>query len=261
MERTYLRVLLGAVGAFAIARAVGQLNTLFQAVGLLMFPATREHIVFDWITAIGMLAPLVLLGVGGALLGGLSSGAIDHLRQEHSFARALVGVAGVFLIVIGIEQIQPLSTAVGRIVERTWYISPAWGLCVSLAIVLFPVGLGALGFYLVRAQRIDSRQGSALAPIDLWTIAAMFAGALVLSFALPRLWQIVAYFNANYAPGARGVRQYIAVHNWTYVSSFILEVTLGIYLLLGAPHLARWHTSRIGASARNGSTASNHSSA
>jgi hypothetical protein len=261
MERTSLRVLVGVVGAFAIARAVGQLNTLLQAVGFYMSPTTREFIIFDWITAIAVLAPLVLLGVGGALLGGLSSGVIDRLRKEHSFARALVGVAGVFLIVIGVEQIQPLSAAVGRVVGQTWYISRAWGLCVSLAIVLFPLGLGGLGFYLLRAHRIDTREGSPLAPTDLWQIAAMFAGALVLSFAMPRLSQIVLNFNLNYAPGALGTREYIAVQHWTAVLSFILEIALGVYLLLGAPRLVRWHMSRIGASARDGSDASDHSSA
>lgn len=260
METKCLRVLLGVVGAFAVARAVGQLNTVFEALAMFMTPSTRALIIFDGMSAIAVLAPLLLLYVGCALLGGLSSGAIERLRQEQSFARALVAVAGVFLIVIGIEQIQPLSATVGRIAGDTCHISRAWGLSVSAAIVLFPLGLVGLGFYLVRAHRVDSRVGSGLAPTDLWTIAAMFAGALVLSFALPRLSEIVGYFNLNYAPGAGGVRRYIAIRNWTSVLSFILEVALGVYLVLGAPRLVRWHMGRIEASAGGRSNSPNRSS-
>lgn len=167
--------------------------------------------------------------------------------NKAAFIRALIGVVGVLAIVLSVVHLESVV-----FILRFGTAAPValWELCLSVLVALVvPVALLALGLVLIfmpphRLTELPPEQtqtqGSALTPVAICRIVSVFCGVLVLAWALPKLsgtaltWIAFKEYRTGYFS-----------RNWPFVLSNALQVALGVYLFLGAPHVVRWQVRRI----------------
>ena len=158
------------------------------------------------------------------------------------FIRALIGVVGVFAIVLSVVH---LESVMFMLRFGTWAPVAVWELCLSVLVALVvPVALLVLGLVLIfmpprRLTELPPEQaqtqGFALTPVAICRIVSVFCGILVLAWALPKLsataltWIMFKEYRTGYLS-----------QNWPVVLGNALQVVLGVYLFLGAPHIVRW---------------------
>jgi hypothetical protein len=167
--------------------------------------------------------------------------------NNRALIRALVGVVGIFAIVEGLVQLQSLSMMLGLAgpISKFNFNWP-WGIAASalVPLLLFLVG-GVLLFS--PPKRLfqmwpegDAQADQRLSPLAICRVAAMFSGVLVLVWCLPKIIRMVVGF--TYCGGRY---EEVLATTWPTLVGFILQLAIGVYLLLGAPHLVRWQVRKI----------------
>jgi len=244
MQKPVVRVLVAAVGLYAITRAVGQLREHLQALELLVFSARPHEAVWDLVSAVALVAPLLLLAVGLVLLLGPPRRLRERIEAGTSLHEALGRTAGLFIAVVGLEQFQALGAAVGRLVKGALHVSVFWGSGIAAFAVLMPLSLVVFGLYLLCARSKAGGKPTELSEVAVWEVVSMFTGAVVLSRALPRLTEVVSFHSLHFRRGLHEISHYIVSSHRANVLTFLLEVAIATYLLVGAPRLAAWHARR-----------------
>ena len=168
---------------------------------------------------------------------------------RNAFIRALVGIVGIFAIVQALEQLQYLTVVLGMEATTNFdHFSWHWGI---LAAVIVPVLLAGLGVmlliapprFLFKHSAGESEAKEHTLPVRaMFQLAAVFSGVLVLSWALPKLVQLA--INFSLVKDSVFLEDFIK-HNWPTWVGYVLQVVLGVYLLVGAPHLVRWQIRKI----------------
>ncbi len=257
MTYRMVRVLIGAIGVFALARGLGQLSDPLQLIALLFLRQVPRGIVLDWVTGLGLVAVSALVCLGVVLLVRPPVWLLGRLKRAPTFMQQLRGIVGVFLVAVAIEQVCRFSLILERTIEQTLYHAPAVGLVLlALMAIAVPLGLAALGVRLIVKTQcgIDAPAPSQVEPSEvqqellpaLWSVVAVLMGAILLALAMPELPGIAWSIGMNYSPGAEGDRTWISLYTWTRLVPFTAQVGIAIYLLAGAPHLARWHLAKLG---------------
>ncbi len=174
-------------------------------------------------------------------------------KPDSSLVRVGCVVLGGFAILKAFELLNPAVNMLSMLPRggTNWY-ELLWAV-VGTAIV--PALLAATGLRLIRhaddlAARISECHD---VPVPQWEyaayrLAATFCGILVLGWSAPRLGNLVHNWYLTSSSSVEGyppdiassmVRQIPMQIIWTAV-----QFTMGLYLLLGAPHLVRWQLRR-----------------
>ena len=154
--------------------------------------------ILAWVNTLAAVGAVMLVVAGLFLLLAPPKPLLDRLLQVRSIHEGLIGIVGVFLIVLGIEQVYVFSASLSRWVDfryspRSWDIA---GFVVAWAV---PPGMALWGWRMTRPQKSSELSGQAdrLSLVGLWPLGAMIVGAFVLSQALPTLSELVSFVRMN----------------------------------------------------------------
>jgi hypothetical protein len=164
-----------------------------------------------------------------------------------ALARTLLIGVGAYAIIKGFELLQPL----------TWVL-PAWGarhdsqtsilvraVLYSLIVPLVLFFLG--GLLIVRPprylfpKRIDGETQATLTIRTILPAGAFLIGVLILCGVAPKIFNLVV----TYAMAGEYDIKSILAYRWGRAISLVVQLILGVYLLLGAPHLVQWELRRL----------------
>ena len=238
MKESTLRVLLGVVGTYAVARGVGLMSEFLQVV-IVVFGQVMD---LGWVNTLAATGAVLLAAAGLFLLLAPPKPLLNRLLKARSVHEGMVGIVGTFLIVLGIEQVYVFSATLGRWVS--FFYSSGWDMAVFAVALAVPPGLVLCGWRMTRPQEPaeTSEAAGGFSVEEMWSVGAMAVGAFVLSLALPGLSQLVAFIRLN---SVISPPSYFMAVVSTQAISTGLEIGFAVFLLLGAPRLVRWHLARV----------------
>ena len=173
--------------------------------------------------------------------------------DRDSFAQPLIRFgfvfAGILAFYISIANFLPNLTAMSMV---TMLDSTAESLSFLLSATIAPVLLLILALVMIR---FSDRFAHKLLPTEsvgfptfesaIYRVAFTVCGVLVLSWALPRIAQIlsnIAVMKSDTLPN--DMHAELTQSNWISLIYFCLQSAIAVYLIWGAPHLVKWQVNR-----------------
>ncbi len=164
--------------------------------------------------------------------------------------------SGILALYISIANFLPNLTAMSMI---TLLESTSESLSFLLSATIAPALLLILAFVMIRFSDRFARQILPTESVEIpvfesaiYRVAFTACGVLVLSWAIPRIGQIlsnVVAMNSNAFPDDMNAG--MTESNWPSLIYFCIQSTIAGYLIWGAPHLVKWQVAR----SRNGENA------
>ena len=163
----------------------------------------------------------------------------------NTWVRIVFVFLGAIAILRGVEELTPLVNILSMLPrEGIDFRELLWA---SIGTIVAPTVLIVGGYQLIRrCQILTERLCKAHdKPIPYWEYAAYrlgftLCGILVISWALPKLGQIFLNFSMRDNPMNENlIRSAFNMLIW-----LVMQSGIGIYLILGAPHIIRWQVKR-----------------
>ena len=158
-------------------------------------------------------------------------------------------VSGILAIYLAINNFLPNLTAMSMVTLLDSK-SEAWSFLISTTIA--PAILTILAFVLIRysdnlARRLvpDAVVGMPEFESSLYRVVFTGCGVLVLSWALPRIAQVLSNIFMMHGDSVpNNMHRQLTESNWISIIYFCLQSAIGLYLIVGAPHLVKWQVNR-----------------
>lgn len=229
MRTVYLRVLVGAVGAYALAKAsviaadllflLIQMNLPSRSFGL---PQSILPVMVGSFLALGAVGFLLLLKPPKRILSMLAP-------PGSSLLGSLLAVLGLLIMVVAME----------RLINQIGYASRIGGrTLLDILSMLVPVLIALGALWLLRApmrhRQEDLDPANPLPPQDVWHLAAVMVGLWTLYYAEMTVSSVFSAWRIAGTTAFMSIGFHLAI-----------QLMVGIYLVIGAPGLVRWHLDRI----------------
>ena len=157
--------------------------------------------------------------------------------------------AGILAFYISIANFLPNLTAMSMV---TMLESRAESLSFMLSATIAPILLLTISFVMIR---FSARFANKLLPSEsvesqtleaaIYRVAFTVSGVLVLSWALPRIAQILSNIAAmKFDAVPENMHADLTESNWISLIYFCIQCGIAVYLIWGAPHLVKWQVNR-----------------